>query len=133
MKDTHEKKAVMEQMINMTKYFITKFKKIHVSIKQEMIDMRGQEKLGKAESLKEMKHEFIEIRKQMEKKDAPALPPVEKILLSFLLCATLCLLCQSVQSLSRVQLFATPWTAVHQASLSTTISWSLLKSCPPCR
>ena len=26
-----------------------------------------------------------------------------------------------------VQLFATPWTAAHQASLSFTISWSLLK------
>ena len=33
----------------------------------------------------------------------------------------------SVQSLSCVQLFATPWTAAHQASLSTTNSWSLLK------
>ena len=32
-----------------------------------------------------------------------------------------------VQSLSRVQLFATPWTAAHQASLSITNSWSLLK------
>ena len=32
----------------------------------------------------------------------------------------------SVQSLSRVWLFATPWTAVHQASLSITHSWSLL-------
>ena len=32
-----------------------------------------------------------------------------------------------VQSLSRVQLFATPWTAACQASLSFTISWSLLK------
>ena len=32
-----------------------------------------------------------------------------------------------VQSLSRVWLFATPWTAAHQASLSFTISWSLLK------
>ena len=32
-----------------------------------------------------------------------------------------------VQSLSRVQLFATPWTATHQAALSSTISWSLLK------
>ena len=32
-----------------------------------------------------------------------------------------------VQSLSCVRLFATPWTAVHQASLSITISWSLLK------
>jgi len=33
----------------------------------------------------------------------------------------------SVQSLSRVQLFATPWTATHQAFLSITNSWSLLK------
>ena len=34
---------------------------------------------------------------------------------------------QSVQLLSRVQFFATPWTAIQQASLSTTNSWSLLK------
>ena len=33
----------------------------------------------------------------------------------------------AVQLLSRVLLFATPWTAAHQASLSFTISWSLLK------
>ena len=33
----------------------------------------------------------------------------------------------SIQSLSRVQLFATPWTAACQAPLSFTISWSLLK------
>ena len=33
----------------------------------------------------------------------------------------------SVQSLSRVQLFATPWTAAHQASLSITNFQSLLK------
>ena len=33
----------------------------------------------------------------------------------------------SVQSLSCVQLFATPWTTAHQASLSITNSWSLLK------
>ena len=32
-----------------------------------------------------------------------------------------------VQSLSRVRLFATPWTAAHQASLSITNSQSLLK------
>ena len=32
-----------------------------------------------------------------------------------------------VQSLSRVWLFVTPWTAAHQTSLSFTISWSLLK------
>ena len=33
----------------------------------------------------------------------------------------------SVQSLSCVQLFVTPWTATHWASLSITSSWSLLK------
>ena len=33
----------------------------------------------------------------------------------------------SVQSLNHVQLFATPWTIGHQASLSITNSWSLLK------
>ena len=33
----------------------------------------------------------------------------------------------SVQSLSRVRLFATPWTAARQASLSITNSQSLLK------
>ena len=33
----------------------------------------------------------------------------------------------SVQSLSHVWLFATPWTAAHQASLSITNSWSLPK------
>ena len=33
----------------------------------------------------------------------------------------------SVQLLSRVQLFATPWTAARQASLSITNSRSLLK------
>ena len=33
----------------------------------------------------------------------------------------------SVQSLSHVQLFVTPWTAAHQASQSIINSWSLLK------
>ena len=33
----------------------------------------------------------------------------------------------SVQSLSHVRLFVTPWTAARQASLSITNSWSLLK------
>ena len=32
-----------------------------------------------------------------------------------------------VQSLSHVQLFAIPWTEAYQASLSFTISWSLLR------
>ena len=39
----------------------------------------------------------------------------------------------SVQSLSRVQLFATPWIAARQASLSITNSWSLPNSCPSSR
>ena len=39
----------------------------------------------------------------------------------------ICLICQfsSVLSLSHFWLFATPWTAARQASLSFTISWSL--------
>ena len=36
-------------------------------------------------------------------------------------------LIQSVQSLSCVRLFATPWITAHQASLSITNSWSSLK------
>ena len=39
----------------------------------------------------------------------------------------LCIQFNSVQSLSRVQLFVTLWTAAHQACLSFTISLSLLK------
>ena len=38
--------------------------------------------------------------------------------------------CSSVQLLSRVQLFVTPWTAAHQASLSITNSWSPPKPMP---
>ena len=34
---------------------------------------------------------------------------------------------QSVQSLNCIRLLVTPWTAAHQASLSTTNSWSLPK------
>ena len=34
----------------------------------------------------------------------------------------------SVQSLSHVWIFVSPWTAAHQASLSITNSWSLVKS-----
>ena len=40
---------------------------------------------------------------------------------------SLLLVSTSVQSLSCVRLFATPWTAACQASLSITNSWSLLK------
>ena len=39
----------------------------------------------------------------------------------------MCVYISSIQSLSHVQLFATPWTIAHQASLSITNSLSLLK------
>jgi len=39
----------------------------------------------------------------------------------------------SVQSLSHVRLFVIPWTAAHQASLSITNSWNLLKLHPSSR
>ena len=39
----------------------------------------------------------------------------------------MCVYISSVQSLSHVRLFATPWTITHQASLSITNSQSLLK------
>ena len=42
----------------------------------------------------------------------------------------LCTHFSSVQSLSRVRLFATPWIAAHQASLAITNSRSLLKLMP---
>ena len=65
---------------------------------------------------------------------SPAIqPPRPSLLISWLLLETLGLpgtqsvQFSSVQSLSSVQLFATPWTAAHQASLSTTSSQSLLK------
>ena len=39
----------------------------------------------------------------------------------------------SVQLLSRVWLFATPWITAHQASLSITNSWSFSNLCPSSR
>ena len=39
----------------------------------------------------------------------------------------ICIFVVVVQLLSHVLLFATPWTVVHQASLSFNVSWSLLK------
>ena len=42
-------------------------------------------------------------------------------------CSMTLFLSACIQSLSRVWLFATPWTIAHQAPLSPTISWSLLK------
>ena len=49
------------------------------------------------------------------------------LFLAFVSSESLCLKFSSVQSLSRVRLFATPWISAHQASLSITISRSSLK------
>ena len=46
---------------------------------------------------------------------------------SFSIYCSHCVTISSVQSLSHVQLFETPWTAAHQASLSITSSWSSLR------
>ena len=47
--------------------------------------------------------------------------------MSFLHVVPIVYLISSVQSLSRVRLFATPWIAARQASLSITNSWSSLR------
>ena len=60
----------------------------------------------------------------------PLPPPVSSSSCLFPPCQPLCTSCgtiSSVQSLSHVRLFVTPWTAAGQASLSTTNSWSSLK------
>jgi len=51
-------------------------------------------------------------------------------ILSLVVNRLLIILGQSVQSLSHIRLFATPWTETCQASLSITISQSLLKLVP---
>ena len=57
--------------------------------------------------------------KCQKERQGPTIPPV--------LCFQGGVQSSSVQSLSRVQLFATPWTAAGQASLSITISQTLFK------
>ena len=47
--------------------------------------------------------------------------------IGFLLNRHINIVLSSVQLLNRVRLFATPWTAAHQASLSITNSWSIPK------
>ena len=53
--------------------------------------------------------------------------PIVKELWKFYLKPRLAFEISSVQSLSHFRLFATPWTAAHQASLSFTVSWSWIK------
>ena len=57
----------------------------------------------------------------------PAWEPLEGRAQIRLICVPSFTQFSSVQLLSRVRLFATPWTAPRQASLSITNSWSLLK------
>ena len=58
----------------------------------------------------------------------PLLPPLHSVPISlFSMSACISIQFSSVQSLSRVRLFAIPWISARQASLSITISWSLLK------
>ena len=56
--------------------------------------------------------------------------PIVKELWKFYLKPRLAFEISSVQSLSHFRLFATPWTAAHQASLSITNYRSLLKLMP---
>ena len=56
-------------------------------------------------------------------------PRCKRLLISWLQSPSV-LIFSSVQSLSHVRLFATPWTAACQAFLSITNSWSLLKLMP---
>ena len=53
----------------------------------------------------------------------------ELSLLCYLIQVTL-LMANSVQLLSHVRLFVTPWTVAHWATPSITSSWSLPNSCP---
>ena len=47
-----------------------------------------------------------------------------------ILCLSIHTIISSVQSLSCIRVFVTPWTAAHQASLSITNSQSYSNSCP---
>ena len=51
----------------------------------------------------------------------------KQVISTLIYCANTSAPFSSVQSFSRVWLFATPWTAARQASLSITNSWSLPK------
>ena len=61
---------------------------------------------------------------------SPSWSHLSKILLNLLAKIILLIFFSSVQSLSRVWLFATPWIAARQASLSITNSWSSLRLNP---
>ena len=70
-----------------------------------------------------------DVNLQMLKITEPPGKPHTEVLVQFS-CSVVSNSFRSDQSLSRVQLFATPWTAACQASLSITNSWSSLKLTP---
>jgi len=69
-----------------------------------------------AESEEEIKSLLMKVKKESEKVGLKLNIQKIKIMASSPI--------SSVQSLSRVWLFATPWITAHQASLSITNSWS---------
>ena len=70
----------------------------------------------------------VENRHAVTGRDREAGTNLESSIDIYTLCVCVCVcVCVFVQSVSHVQLFETPWTAAYQASLSFTISWSLLK------
>ena len=73
-----------------------------------------------AESEEELKSLLMKMKEKSEKVGLKLNIQKAKIMASCLIRFS------SVQSLSRVRLFATPWIAARQASLSITNSWSLL-------
>ena len=72
-----------------------------------------------AESKEELKSLLMKVKEESKKVGLKLIIQKTKIMASSSI--------SSVQSLSFVRLFVTPWTAVHQASLSITNSWNLLK------
>ena len=73
-----------------------------------------------AESEEELKSLLMKMKEKSEKVGLKLNIQKAKIMASCLIQFS------SVQSLSRVRLFATPWIAARQASLSITNSWSSL-------
>ena len=67
------------------------------------------------------------MRDSQESSPTPQFTIINSSALSFLYRPTLTVQFSSVQLLRCVRLFATPWTAAHQVSLSISNSWSLLK------
>ena len=80
------------------------------------IKLETQEPWGCSSSLSTKAWEIVELRLRKSQCFSPR--PKARIVIS---------LCTSVQSFSHIQLFVTPWTAAHQASLSFTVPQSLLK------